>query len=115
MPDSKKSIKFAKQQKNVLDKLLKIIGDENILYNFDRNDKLQKEIMELSNEVRKYYSSSNCSAINNKNCKKPYLTLLKFILKKHGYKIKSSDHTIKLDSNIFVRTKKYQFINNSSI
>jgi len=101
-----------KQQKNVLDKLLKIIGDENILYNFDKNDKLQKEIMNLTDDVKKYYACSNCSAINNKNCKKPYLTLLKFIMKKHGCKIKSSDHTIKLDSNIFIRTKIYKFINN---
>jgi len=108
MPDIKKNIKYNKEQELVLSKLLEIIDIETlILYNLDNDIDLQNKVLELENDVKKYYSSSTCTAINKKKCIRPYLVLIKFILKKHNYQIVSKDFSIPLGDNKFIRTIKY--------
>lgn len=117
MPDIKKKIKYEIQQIETLDKLLKIIDvsiDKYVftLYDLDNNEEKINKILELKDDIRKYYSSSCCSGVNTKECKRPYLSIIRYILKHHNYTMKSSDHSFSIGNNITIRTKKYHIIEN---
>jgi hypothetical protein len=51
------------------------------MYNLENNQELQENIMNLGKDIKKYYSCSSCKGLNNKICKKPYLSIIKYILK----------------------------------
>ena len=56
-----------------------------ILYEFDRDTEKQEKIKELSSEIRKYFASSYWNGINEKNTTRPYLTIVRNLLKVQGY------------------------------
>jgi hypothetical protein len=80
-----------------------------ILHEIDNNDIIKSKILELSDDIKKYFSSSCCRGINNKYCKRPYLSVAKFLIKKNGNKLISIDYQYK-NNNINIRTKKYKII-----
>jgi hypothetical protein len=113
MPDIKKNIKFEKQQKEIIDKLFSIIDNTRtfILYNLDNDEKKQKEIIELGEDIKKYYSCSSCRGINIPDCKRPYLSIIRFLLKKNGYDFYSKDYSINQgEGEKLIRTKKYKIL-----
>ena len=112
MPDIKKNIKFKEEQQEIINKLFQILGDKRfILYELDNNEKKQKEIIELGEDIKKYYSCSTCRGINIPDCKRPYLSIIRFLLKKNGYEFYSKDYSINQgDDKKYIRTKKYNIV-----
>lgn len=110
MVDIKKNEKYEKQQKEILEKLLNLLnfnGDYTFyMYNLENNQELQENIMNLGKDIKKYYS---CKGLNNKICKKPYLSIIKYILKVHNKEIYNIDCTLTID-NKKIRTKKLKII-----
>ena len=51
---------YKKEQEEIVDKIITILDLENkteyTLYELDKNEEIQKQIMELIPEIRKYYS-----------------------------------------------------------
>lgn len=77
---------FKKEQKEILDKLLNILGinSENKLIsviNIDNDEYKQKEILNLLDDIEVYFCTSNWAIIKNKNLDKKYVSLIKSVLK----------------------------------
>lgn len=107
-----KSILYKKEQDEILDKLINILGlDDNnstILYELDNDENKQKQILDLLPDIRKYYSLSNTKGIAYpETLKRPWLSIIRVIIKPK-YKLISKDHQITKD-NRKIRTKTYTF------
>ena len=107
-----KSELYKKEQEDIVDKIVKILDLENkteyTLYELDKNEEIQKQIMELIPEIRKYYAFNNMKAVGEPNKRKrPWLSIIKNLLK-HRYKFESVDYRIN-ENGVEIRTHKYIF------
>ena len=108
-----KSELYKKEQEEIVDKIVKILDLENkteyTLYELDKNEEIQKKIMELIPEIRKYYAFNNLKAVGEPNKRKrPWLSIIKNLLKSK-YIIESIDFRM-MDNDVEIRTHKYKFI-----
>ena len=114
MVDIKKQLKYKKEQEELLNKLLEILNYNNdytfYLYDLDNKIELQESIIGLSNNIIKYYPSSICTGVNGKKCKRPYLSIIKYILKFHNKKFYTMDYKLDIENKKNIRTKKYKII-----
>ena len=114
MPDKKKLLKYKKEQQELLGKLLNILNYNNdytfYLYDLDNKTELQKSIIDLSNNIKKYYPSSTCTGINRKKCKRPSLSIIRYILKFHNKELYVMDYVLNIENGETTRTKKYKII-----
>ena len=81
-----KSELYKKEQEEIVDKIITILDLENkteyTLYELDKNEEIQKQIMELIPEIRKYYAFNNMKAVGDPNKRKrPWLSIIKNLLK----------------------------------
>ena len=107
-----KSELYKKEQEEIVDKIVKILDLENkteyTLYELDKNEEIQKKIMELIPEIRKYYAFNNLKAVGEPNKRKrPWLSIIKNLLKSK-YTIESIDFRM-MDNDVEIRTHKYIF------
>lgn len=114
MPDKKKLLKYKKEQQELLGKLLNILNYNNdytfYLYDLDTKTDLQESIIGLSNDIKKYYPASSCIGVNNQKCKRPYLSIIRYILKFHNKELYVMDFTLHIENGKTTRTKKYKII-----
>ncbi len=106
-----KSELYKKEQEEIVDKIVKILDLENkteyTLYELDKNEEIQKQIMELIPEIRKYYAFNNLKAVGEPNKRKrPWLSIIKILLKSK-YTIESVDFRM-MDNDVEIRTHKYK-------
>jgi hypothetical protein len=106
-----KSELYKKEQEEIVDKIVKILDLENkteyTLYELDKNEEIQKKIMELIPEIRKYYAFNNLKAVGEPNKRKrPWLSIIKNLLKSK-YTIESVDFRM-MDNDVEIRTHKYK-------
>jgi hypothetical protein len=107
-----KSELYKKEQEEIVYKIISILDLENkteyTLYELDKNEEIQKKIMELIPEIRKYYSFNGIKAVGEPNkIKRPWLSIVKHLIKKK-YNIVSLDYHFTEDGN-HIRTQKYCF------
>ncbi len=107
-----KSELYKKEQEEIVDKIAKILDLENkteyTLYELDQNEEIQKKIMELIPEIRKYFSFNGIKAVGEPNkIKRPWLSIIKHLIKKK-YNMVSLDYHFTEDGN-HIRTQKYCF------
>ena len=75
----------------------------------DENTEKQQRLLELKPEIMKYFEVSSISTFKpNFECKKPYLNLVRGILRKQNYTVESFDYWIKYDNGLLKRSKKYK-------
>ena len=91
-----KSELYKKEQEEIVDKVISILDLENrteyTLYELDKNEEIQKKIMELIPEIRKYYSFNGIKAVGEPNkIKRPWLSIIKHLIKKK-YNMVSLDY-----------------------
>lgn len=114
MVDKKKQLKYKKEQEELLNKLLEILNYNNnytfYLYDLDNKIELQESIIGLSDDIKKYYPSSICTGVNGKNCKRPYSSIIRYILKFHNKELYSMDYTLDIEDKKNIRTIKYKII-----
>lgn len=96
-----KSELYKKEQDDIKDTIINILDLENkntyTLYELDNNIEVQKQIMKLIPEIRKWYSFNNMKAVGEPSrLKRPWLSIIK--------------HLVKSKYNIEI--KEYQFKNN---
>jgi len=108
-----KSELYKKEQEEIVDKIVKILDLENkteyTLYELDQNEEIQKKIMELIPEIRKYYAFNNLKAVGEPNKRKrPWLSIIKNLLKTK-YNIISKDFQF-TENETHIRTHIYKFI-----
>ena len=108
----RKSELYKKEQEEIVDKIITILDLENkteyTLYELDKNGEIQKQIMELIPEIRKYYAFNNMKAVGEPNkIKRPWLSIIKHLIKKK-YNIISLDYHF-TENGKHIRTQKYFF------
>lgn len=108
-----KSELYKKEQEEIVDKIIKILDLENkteyTLYELDKNEEIQKQIMVLIPEIRKYYAFNNMKSVGEPNKRKrPWLSIIKNLLKTK-YNIVSKDFQF-TENEFHIRTHIYKFI-----
>ena len=108
----KMSEKFKDEREAICNKIIGILeltNGEFILSDLDENIEKQQRLLELKTEIMKYFECSTISTFKpNFECKKPYLNLIRGILRKQRYTVESSDYWIKYENGLLKRTKKYK-------
>jgi hypothetical protein len=107
-----KSELYKKEQEEIVDKIITILDLENkteyTLYELDKNEEIQKKIMELIPEIRKYFSFNGIKAVGEPNkIKRPWLSIIKHLIK-IKYNMVSLDYHFTEEGN-HIRTQKYCF------
>ena len=108
-----KSELYKKEQEEIIDKIISILDLKNkteyTLYELDQNKEIQKKIIELIPEIRKYYAFNNMKAVGEPNKRKrPWLSIIKILLKTK-YNIVSKDFQF-TENETHIRTHIYKFI-----
>ena len=106
------SIPFESQ--NAIDTVLNLDDKQSfILYELDIDTEKQTNILNMKEEIQKYFACSEISSFKpNFECKRPYLNIVRGILRKQGYSFISTDIEIKINDDI-KRTKKYIIFRNN--
>lgn len=113
----KLSDKYQNEREEICNKIITILElkEDNtfLLYELDDNIEKQNKILELKEEIQKYFACSTISSFKpNFECKRPYLNIIRSILRKQNYKFIGNDYTIKIN-NIPKKTIKYIIFRNN--
>ena len=108
-----KSELYKKEQEEIIDKICNILDltkrNTYTLYELDNNVGIQKKIMELIPEIRKWFSFNNMKAVGEpEKIKRPWLSIIKFFTKTK-YNLESKDFQF-TENGKYIRTHKYTFI-----
>ena len=107
-----KSELYKKEQDEIIDKIISILDLENkntyTLYELDKNEEIQKQIMELIPEIRKWFSFNGIKAVGEPSkIKRPWLSIIKHLIKPK-YNIESKDFQF-TENGKYIRTHIYSF------
>ena len=105
----KMSEKYAEEREEICSRILAILElDEKgafLLSTLDADTEKQNKIMEMKDEIRKCFSCCNMSPFKpSATCKRPYLSVVKIILKKQGYTFIGNDYTTRSEH---IKTIRY--------
>lgn len=109
--------KYNNEREEICKKLIDILKlDANnsfLLYELDNNVEMQTEIINMKDEIQKYFACSTISSFKpNFDCKRPYLNIVRGILRQQGYNFISTDLDIKIN-DVIKRTTKYIIFRNN--
>ena len=107
-----KSELYKKEQEEIVDKIIVILDlekkQEYTLYELDKNEEIQKNIMELMPEIRKWYSFNGMKAVGEpEKIKRPWLSIIKHLIKSKYNMVSLDYHFTENKKNI--RTQMYKF------
>jgi hypothetical protein len=107
-----KSELYKKEQDEIIDKIITILDLENkityTLYELDNNEEIQKQIMELIPEIRKWFSFNGIKAVGEPSkIKRPWLSIVKQLTKTKYNMVSLDYHFTENKKNI--RTQMYNF------
>jgi hypothetical protein len=113
----KLSEKYQKEREDICNKIITILElkEDNtfLLYDLDEDIEKQNKIMKLKDDIQKYFACSTISSFKpNFECKRPYLNIIRSILRKQNYNFIGNDYTIKIN-NIPKKTIKYIIFRNN--
>ena len=112
----KLSEKYQNEREEICNKIITILEltEDNtfLLCELDENIEKQNKLLELKEEIQKYFACSTISSFKpNFECKRPYLNIIRSILRKQNYTFIGNDYTIKIN-NIPKKTIKYIIFRN---
>jgi len=107
----KLSEKYKNERENICKRIIIILNlDENnsfLLCDLDEDTKKQNQITEMKEEIQKHFACSTISSFKpNFDCKRPYLNIVRSILRQQNYNFIGNDFTIK-KNNVPKKTIKY--------
>lgn len=110
--------KYKTEREEICKKLIEILElDANnsfILCELDADIEKQNKIMEMKDEIQKCFACSTISSFKpNFECKRPYLNIVKSILRSQNYLFNSSSIVVKLENGESKSTKKYHIFRNN--
>jgi len=112
---TKLSEKYQIEREEICNKIISILDlkeDNNfLLYNLDNDIEKQQKILELKQEIQKYFACSTISSFKpNFACKRPYLNIIRSILRQQNYNFIGNDCWTKNDK---IRTIQYFIFRNN--
>lgn len=107
-----KSELYKNEQDEIVDKIISILDLKNkniyTLYELDHNEEIQKQIMKLIPEIRKWFAFNNLKAVGEpEKIKRPWLSIIKQLLKTK-YTIENNEQQIKINEK-WIKTPMYIF------
>jgi hypothetical protein len=114
MPRIKLSEQYHNEREELCKKLIDIVGTEFLLSELDENLEKQTSILALKDDIQKCFACYEISAFkSNFDCKRPYLNMVRGILRKQGYIFIGSDIVLKMENGESKSTKKYNIFRNN--
>ena len=109
MPRIKLSEQYHDEREELCKKLIEIVGTEFLLSELDENVEKQTAILSLKDEIQKCFACSEISSFKaNFECKRPYLNIVRGILRKQGYKFENYNLLFKVETGNYTKTMKYK-------
>ena len=107
-----KSELYKKEQDEIIDKIITNLDLENkniyTLYELDKNEEIQKQIIDLIPEIRKWFSFNGIKAVGEPSkIKRPWLSIIKHLIKSK-YNMESLDYHF-TENKKNIRTQMYDF------
>ena len=108
---TKLSERYQTEREDICKRIIEILElDSNnsfILFELDNDIEKQNKLMNLKAEIQSVFACSNLLGFKpNVVCKRPYLSIVRNILRKQNYQFIGNDFTMKID-NIPKKTIKY--------
>jgi hypothetical protein len=108
--------KYKIEREDICKKIISILQlDANnsfLLSDLDADKEKQTAILNMKEEIQKCFACSEISSFKpNFECKRPYLNIVRGILRKQGYVFISTDLDIKIN-DVVKRTTKYVIFRN---
>jgi hypothetical protein len=105
--------KFQEEREKVCVDLISLLDldDQNtfLLCELDADIEKQEKIMAMKEEIQKVFACSTISSFKpNFSCKRPYLNIIRSILRKQGYQFIGTDIELRLETNVYKRTMRYK-------
>ena len=102
--------------KKIID-ILKLDANHSfLLFDLDEDKEKQTAILNMKEEIQKYFACSTISSFKpNFECKRPYLNIVKSILRQQNYLFNGISNVIKLENGDSKTTKKYHIFRNNPI
>lgn len=109
--------KYQQEREEICKKLIDIlqldVNNTFLLCELDTNIEKQNAIINMKDEIQKCFACSEISSFKpNFECKRPYLNIVRGILRKQKYIFIGSDVDIK-EEDVVKRTKKYIIFRNN--
>ena len=109
--------KYHTEREDICNRLISILElDEthSILLNALENDtEKQTKILDMKDEIQKYFAVSCLSPFKpNATCKRPYINIMRGILRKQGYTFEGSTIITSLNDGKYTSTTKYRMFRN---
>jgi hypothetical protein len=114
----KLSEKYQCEREDICNKIITILDlkeDQTILLcDLDDDIEKQNKILELKEEIKKYFACSTISSFKpNFECKRPYLNIIRSILRQQGYIFDCGTTFTKVESGIYKTSTKYKIFRNN--
>ena len=114
----KLSEKYNNEREEVCSKIINIVDlDVNksfLLCDLDKDIEKQQKILDLKEEIPKYFACSTISSFkHNFVCKRPYLNIIRSILRKQQYIFERSEIEKSNNQGCFFRSTKYRIFRNN--
>jgi hypothetical protein len=112
---TKLSEKYQIEREEICNKIIKILDLKEdkkfLLCDLDNDTEKQQKILELKEEIQKYFACSTISSFKpNFTCKRPYLNIIRSILRQQKYTFIGNDYWTKNDKT---RTIQYFIFRNN--
>jgi hypothetical protein len=109
--------KYKVEREDICKKIIDILKlDANnsfLLSDLDADIEKQTTILNMKEEIQKCFACSNISSFKpNFECKRPYLNIVKSILRQQNYIFNGTSTVIKLENGESKTTKKYHIFRN---
>jgi len=109
--------KYKNEREEICKKLIDIlkldVNNSFLLSDLDKDIEKQMAIMNMKEEIQKCFACSTISSFKpNFDCKRPYLNIVRSILRQQGYNFISTDLDIKIN-DVIKRTTKYIIFRNN--
>ncbi len=112
----KLSEKYQTEREDICNKILNILELNNgtfLLYDLDNDIEKQNKLLDMKEEIQKYFACSTISSFKpNFDCKRPYLNIVRSILRQQNFTFIGNDFTIKIE-NVPKKTIKYVIFRNN--
>ena len=114
----KLSEKYQNEREDICNKIITILElkEDNtfLLCELDEDIEKQNKILELKEEIKKYFACSTISSFKpNFECKRPYLNIIRSILRKQNYTFVGDDIFFRKIDGTYIKTMKYKTFRNN--
>ena len=114
----KLSEKYQKEREDICNRLLEILHlkEDNtfLLCELDEDIIKQEKILAMKDEIQQYFACSTISSFKpNFECKRPYLNIIRSILRKQNYTFVGDDIFFRKQDGTYIKTMKYKTFRNN--